>query len=84
MTLREETPMPVEDLGLEDVILHLPASLRDRAEEMASRECVSLNLFVLMAVAEKLQRMQLEYCFGSSDDRGSEGEGASDPWLRVH
>jgi hypothetical protein len=48
--------------GLQDVILHLPSSLRDRAEEMASRECVSLNLFVLMAVAEKLQRRQLGAC----------------------
>jgi len=47
---------------LEDVVLHLPAALRDRAEEMASRECLSLNLFVLMALAEKLQRLQLQHC----------------------
>jgi len=46
----------------EDVVLHLPAALRDRAEEMASRECLSLNLFVLMALAEKLQRLQLQHC----------------------
>jgi hypothetical protein len=44
----------------QDVVLHLPASLRDRAEQMASRECVSLNLFVLTAVAEKLQRLQVQ------------------------
>lgn len=50
------------DHRLQDVILHLPSSLRDRVEEMASRECVSLNLFVLMAVAEKLQRLQLRDC----------------------
>lgn len=50
------------DQGLQDVILHLPASLRERAEEMAGDECVSLNLFVLTAIAEKLQRMQLQHC----------------------
>ena len=54
--------MAFSDEGLQDVVLHLPATLRDRAEEMASRECLSLNLFVLMAIAEKLQRMQLEHC----------------------
>lgn len=48
--------MAIGQDGLEDVLLHLPASLRDRAEEMASRECLSLNLFLVMAVAEKLQR----------------------------
>lgn len=52
--------MAFEDQGLQDVVLHLPAALRDRAEEMASRESLSLNLFVLMAVAEKLQRLQLQ------------------------
>ena len=51
--------MAVGHDGLQDVLLHLPASLRDRAEEMASRECLSLNLFLVMAVAEKLQRLQL-------------------------
>lgn len=50
------------DRRLQDVVLHLPSSLRDRAEEMATRECVSLNLFVLIAVAEKLQRLQLRDC----------------------
>jgi len=59
--------MAAEDRGLQDVVLHLPASLRDRAEEMASRESLSLNLFVLMAVAEKLQRLQLQYCLESSE-----------------
>jgi len=59
--------MPAEDRGLQDVVLHLPASLRDRAEEMASRESLSLNLFVLMAVAEKLQRLQLQYCLDSNE-----------------
>ena len=53
--------MAIENQGLQDVVLHLPAALRDRAEEMASRECLSLNLFVLMAVAEKLQRLQLQH-----------------------
>jgi hypothetical protein len=52
--------MAAENQGLQDVVLHLPAALRDRAEEMASRESLSLNLFVLMAVAEKLQRLQLQ------------------------
>lgn len=54
--------MAFGDEGLQDVVLHLPAPLRNRAEEMANRECLSLNLFVLMAIAEKLQRMQLEHC----------------------
>lgn len=76
--------MALRDPQLEDVILHLPASLRDRAEEMASRESVSLNLFVLMAVAEKLQRMQLESCFGTPEDNRPEADVTCDPWLRVH
>jgi hypothetical protein len=59
--------MAIENQGLEDVVLHLPASLRDRAEEMASRECLSLNLFVLMAVAEKLQRLQLQHVLEISE-----------------
>jgi hypothetical protein len=59
--------MAFEDQGLQDVVLHLPAALRDRAEEMASRECLSLNLFVLMAVAEKLQRLQLQYVLELSE-----------------
>lgn len=59
--------MAGENQGLQDVVLHLPAALRDRAEEMASRESLSLNLFVLMAIAEKLQRMQLQYCLDLSE-----------------
>lgn len=55
------------DQRLQDVVLHLPASLRDRAEEMASRESISLNLFVLMAIAEKLQRLQLQNSLGISE-----------------
>jgi hypothetical protein len=54
--------------GLEDVLLHLPSSLRDRAEEMASRECLSLNLFLVMAVAEKLQRLQIEHALECTQD----------------
>lgn len=59
--------MAAENQGLQDVVLHLPAALRDRAEEMASRECLSLNLFVLMAVAEKLQRLQLQHILEISE-----------------
>ena len=59
--------MASENQGLQDVVLHLPAALRDRAEEMASRECLSLNLFVLMAVAEKLQRLQLQHLLELSE-----------------
>ncbi len=59
--------MAFENQGLQDVVLHLPAALRDRAEEMASRESLSLNLFVLMAVAEKLQRLQLQYILELSE-----------------
>jgi len=76
--------MALRNQALEDVTLHLPASLRDRAEEMASRESVSLNLFVLMAVAEKLQRMQLESCLGPCEDKRPDVEIGADPWLRVH
>lgn len=54
--------MEQNDRRLQDVILHLPSSLRDRTEEMATREGLSLNLFVLMAVAEKIQRLQLREC----------------------
>lgn len=59
--------MASENQGLQDVVLHLPAALRDRAEEMASRESLSLNLFVLMAVAEKLQRLQLQHVLEISE-----------------
>lgn len=59
--------MATENQGLQDVVLHLPAALRDRAEEMASRESLSLNLFVLMAVAEKLQRLQLQHLLDISE-----------------
>ena len=59
--------MAVENRGMQDVVLHLPAALRDRAEEMASRESLSLNLFVLMAVAEKLQRLQLQHILEISE-----------------
>lgn len=71
--------MDQSDRRLQDVVLHLPCSLRDRAEEMATRECISLNLFVLMAVAEKLQRLQLRECLdlGEKDalarDAGTDG-----------
>ena len=59
--------MAAENRGMQDVVLHLPAALRDRAEEMASRESLSLNLFVLMAVAEKLQRLQLQHLLEISE-----------------
>lgn len=55
------------DHRLQDVVLHLPTSLRDRAEEMATRECVSLNLFMVLALAEKLQRLQLQHCLELSE-----------------
>jgi hypothetical protein len=74
---------------LQDVVLHLPSSLRDRAEEMASRECVSFNLFLVMAIAEKLQRLQLRNCLELSEketlarDAGTEALFLS-PADRVH
>jgi hypothetical protein len=54
---------------LQDLVLQLPSSLRERAEQMAAFECVSLNLFVAIAVAERLQRLQLQLCLELSDDR---------------
>lgn len=54
--------MAFTDRGLEDVVLRFPASLRERLEEMACRECLSMNLFVLTAIAEKIQRSQLQEC----------------------
>ena len=54
--------------GLEDLVLRLPASLRNRAEEMAASEELSLNLFVATAIAERLQRLQLSYCLSGGDD----------------
>lgn len=59
--------MTIADQTLQDLVLRLPDSLRDRAEEMASRTCLSLNLFVLTAIAEKIQRMQLEECLQISE-----------------
>lgn len=55
--------------GLEDLLVRLPAALRVRAEEMAAREELSLNLFVATAIAERLQRLQLSECMdGSAKD----------------
>ncbi|HEX5283070.1 MAG TPA: hypothetical protein VFW30_03035 [Bryocella sp.] len=59
--------MAARDQGFQDFVLLLPAPLRDRAEEMASRESLSLNLFILTAIAEKLQRAQLHNCLGISE-----------------
>lgn len=63
----EDEQMALRDTGLQDILLQLPSSLRDRAEEMASRERLSLNLFVATAVAEKLQRLQMEACLGITE-----------------
>lgn len=70
--------------GIQDVVLHLPAALHQRAEEMASRECVSLNLFLVMAVAEKLQRLQLQGCLGITDKEDVRQDTAGDSWPLVH
>lgn len=59
--------MATRDHELQDLVLRLPDSLRDRVDEMASRECLSLNLFVLTAIAEKIQRMQLQECLQITD-----------------
>lgn len=68
--------MALEDQGLEDLVLRMPAALRDRVEETAARECLSLNLFVLMAVAEKLQRLQLQQSFATERDELASGMNA--------
>jgi hypothetical protein len=70
--------------GIEELVLHLPASLRERAEEMASRDCVSLNLFLVMAVAEKLQRAQLQGCLELSDEQERGHEAGNGAWPIVH
>ena len=72
------------DRGLQDVVLHLPGSLRDRAEEMANRESLSLNLFVLMAIAEKLQRLQLEHGLDVSDRDQLAGTGDAFSTSLIH
>ena len=76
--------MATENRGLQDVILHLPVALRDRAEEMATRESLSLNLFVLMAVAEKLQRLQLQHLFEISEKEELHGAISSTGDSLVH
>lgn len=63
--------------GIEDLVLHLPAPILERAEEMASRECLSLNLFLVIAVAEKLQRLQLDRCFETESTQESGREARS-------
>jgi hypothetical protein len=55
---------------------------------MASRESISLNLFVLMAIAEKLQRLQLQHCLELSEKEALARD-ASDPLMlrpseRIH
>jgi hypothetical protein len=54
--------MALGDDGLQDMVLQLPISLRARAEEMAAHECLSLNLFIASAIAERIQRLQLQIC----------------------
>jgi hypothetical protein len=75
--------MAASDQGFQDFVLLLPAALRDRAEEMASRESLSLNLFILMAIAEKLQRTQLQHCLESSE-RDELSAGSSSGNLLIH
>jgi hypothetical protein len=70
--------------GIDDLVLHLPAALRERAEEMASRESISLNLFLLMAVAEKLQRLQLQGCFELSKEQEARHDAGIGSWPIVH
>ena len=72
------------DRGFQDFVLLMPASLRDRAEEMASRESVSLNLFILMAIAEKVQRTQLEHCPEVAKRDGLQSAQDSYPNLLIH
>lgn len=67
------------DRRLQDVVLHLPSSLRDRAEEMATRECVSFNLLMVLALAEKLQRLQLQHCLELGQKEALARDAASDP-----
>jgi len=76
--------MAFANQGFDDVVLHLPASLRDRAEAMANRESLSLNLFVLMAIAEKLQRLQLQHCLDTNEQDEVSGHGDSFPSSVVH
>lgn len=59
--------MPLKEDRLQQILLQLPPSLRERAEEMASHEHQSLNLFVATAIAEKLQRLQLQECLDISE-----------------
>jgi hypothetical protein len=51
---------------------------------MASRESLSLNLFVLMAVAEKLQRLQLQHLFEISEKEELHGAISSTGDSLVH
>lgn len=76
--------MAYENPGMQDVVLHLPTALRDRVEEMASRECISLNLFVLMAVAEKLQRLQLQQTLELSEKDDLKRDGTNNSPFLVH
>jgi hypothetical protein len=87
--IRKESAMAQGNHRLQDVVLHLPSSLRDRVEEMASRECVSLNLFVVLAVAEKLQRLQLQHCLELTEKEALQHESSADtsslsPSDRIH
>ncbi|HVG27641.1 MAG TPA: hypothetical protein VM865_08560 [Acidobacteriaceae bacterium] len=76
--------MARQDDNLQDLLLHLPTGLRDRAEEMALRESVSLNLFVATALAEKLQRMQLRNCLGVSEREELSHTSQGDDPVLVH
>lgn len=40
------------------VSLRLPASLHDQVRQMAAREGISVNQFIMLAVAEKMAVMQ--------------------------
>jgi hypothetical protein len=59
--------MSLSEDSLGQILLQLPLSLRERTAEMASREHLSLNLFVAIAIAEKLQRLQLQQCLDISE-----------------
>jgi hypothetical protein len=60
--------MAIKNSAATPILLDLPPSLRERAEEMASSERLSLGLFVATAIAEALQRKQLQRCLDTAEN----------------
>ena len=59
----------------QSLLLHLPKSLRERAQEAAQQQGVSLNFFITSALQERIEKDQRRH----ADRTSAEDEDAAEP-----